>query len=402
MFQSLLFSSEPLTVSALTTHVKALLETDDVLADVRVTGEVSNVARPASGHLYFTLKDSTAQIKCVMWKSQVVRMHHLPRQGDAVTVRGRVSVYERDGAYQLYADSLAPVGTGDLHSEFERLKAALEAEGLFDSSRKRALPAFPHVVGLVTSPMGAALQDILNVLRRRCALIEVVLAPTLVQGGEAPGQIVRALQALNELDELDVILVARGGGSLEELWAFNDERVVRAVAESRVPVVSGVGHEIDFTLTDFAADMRAPTPSAAAELVSPDVSDLRQSVDALTQGLRQAVLDQLQQARDTLDTQRRALRMVSPLAQVLRARERVHDRRARLDTALLGLLELQHAQVRGLAGRLNNVGPQSTLARGYAIVQRQRDGAVVRSVQDVQLGDELTIRVSDGEFHAQA
>lgn len=403
MFQSVLFTSEPLSVSEVTERIKALLEDDEALADVRIAGEISNLSRPASGHMYFTLKDAGAQIRCVMWRSAVARLRRLPANGDAVVARGRISVYERDGQYQLYADSLVASGVGDLYQEFERLKAKLEAEGLFDAARKRALPAFPRVLGVVTSPTGAAFQDILNVLRRRFPLIEVILAPTLVQGEDAPPQIVRAIQALNEPAlGCDVILVARGGGSLEELWAFNDERVVRAIAGSRVPVVSGVGHEVDFTLADFAADVRAPTPSAAAEIITPDIAELRQNVDALSAGLNEAMQARIDAARADLETLRRALRMLSPLGELARSRERIGELRARLDAALVGRLDLWQAQLAGLRGRLEAVGPTATLARGYAIVQRARDGAVVRSISDVAAGDALTVRVADGAFGAQA
>ncbi len=402
MFQSLLFSNEPLSVSEVTERIKALLEEDDELADVRVAGEISNLSRPASGHLYFTLKDEGAQIRCVMWRSAAVRLRRLPANGDAVVARGRISVYERDGQYQLYADSLVASGVGDLYQEFERLKAKLDAEGLFDAARKRALPAFPRVLGVVTSPTGAAFQDILNVLRRRWPLIEVALAPTLVQGEEAPPQIVRAIRALNDPAQgCDVILVARGGGSLEELWAFNDEQVARAIAGSRAPVVTGIGHEVDFTLADFAADVRAPTPSAAAEIITPDIVELRQSVDALSAMLDEAMQARIDAARADLETLRRALRMLSPLGQLTRSRERVAELRLRCDAALAGRLVLWRAQLDGLRGRLESVSPTATLARGYAIVQRDRDGAVVRSVGDVAAGDALTVRVADGAFGAQ-
>ncbi|MGQ9905132.1 MAG: exodeoxyribonuclease VII large subunit, partial [Anaerolineae bacterium] len=397
------FTNEPLSVSEVTERIKALLEEDEELADVRVAGEISNLSRPASGHVYFTLKDAGAQIRCVMWRSAVLRLRRLPVNGDAVVARGHISVYERDGQYQLYVDSLAASGLGDLYQEFERLKAKLEAEGLFDAARKRPLPAFPSVLGVVTSPTGAAFQDILNVLRRRFPLIEVVLAPTLVQGDEAPPQIARAIELLNDPAlRCDVILVARGGGSLEELWAFNDERVVRAIAGSRVPVVSGVGHEVDFTLADFAADVRAPTPSAAAEIITPDIVELRQSVDALSAALDETMQNRIDAARADLETLRRALRMLSPLGQLTRWRERVAELRLRFDAALAGRLGLWRAQLDGLRGRLEAVSPQATLARGYAIVQRDRDGAVVRSVNDVAAGDALTVRVADGAFGARA
>lgn len=401
VYQSLLFNQEPLTVSELTTHVRELLETDELLANVQVTGEISNLSRPSSGHWYFTLKDAGAQVRCVMWRSQAVRVHFTPSSGDAVIASGRIGVYERDGAYQLYVDTLTGAGTGDLYAEFERLKRKLEAEGLFDATRKRPCPPYPHVIGVVTSPTGAAIQDIQNVLRRRYPIVQVLLAPTQVQGEDAPKQIIQALRALDETGVCDVILVARGGGSLEELWAFNDEQVVRAVAATRVPVVSGVGHETDFTLCDFAADMRAPTPSAAAEMITPDVADLRQNLDGLTAQLGAAMQDQVGTLRTGLESLRHALRLAGPLSQVLNGKQRVGEWKVRLTNAMLVHLELQRAQMRGLNGRLNAVSPLSTLARGYAIVQRERDDFIVRSVQNVSPGDGLSIRVTDGIFRAE-
>ena len=267
-----LFSSSPetMTVTQVTRYVKSLLDGDYALQDLWVEGEVSNFKVTASGHAYFTLKDSEASLRCVMWRSDVRRQDMLPQDGQSVLAHGRVSVYEVAGAYQLYVDHLQPVGLGRLYLEFEALKQRLAEEGLFDPAQKRPLPPFPQRVGVVTSPTAAALRDILNVLARRYPLVQVVLSPTLVQGDQAPPQIVTAIQALNDLANIDLIIVARGGGSLEELWAFNDERVARAIAASRVPVISGVGHEVDFTIADFAADVRAPTPSAAAELAVPE------------------------------------------------------------------------------------------------------------------------------------
>ncbi len=400
-FQSLLRTLEPLSVSEVTARVKEVIACDDLLADVRVAGEVSNLSRPASGHLYFTLKDEGAQLRCVMWRSYAARLSRLPRNGDAVVARGRIDVYERDGIYQLYVEALVGQGIGDLNAEFERLKQKLQAEGLFDAARKRPLPRFPRALGIVTSPTGAALQDILNVLRRRYPLLEVYLSPTLVQGEEAPEQIVRAIQRLNDAGCCDVILVARGGGSLEELWAFNDERVVRAIAASPTPVVSGIGHEIDYTLADFAADVRAPTPSAAAEIITPDVNDLRLQVDAMSLTLSEAMRARLTQARAGLSTLQRALRLLSPFNQLARQRERLDEARTRLVAALAHRLAVLRLRLDGLGARLEGVGPMATLARGYAIV-RDADGRTVRSVRAVQRGARIQITVADGSFDAQA
>lgn len=404
-FQPFLFQrdDEPLSVSDLNAHVKALLDDDEVLADVRVKGEISNFKRHTSGHVYFSLKDGASALRCVMWRTAAARLRTLPRDGEQAVARGRVSVYERDGAYQLYVESLVAVGVGDLYAQFELLKQKLAAEGLFDESRKRTLPQFPRVLGVVTSPTGAALQDVLNVLRRRYPLIDIALAPAQVQGADAPASIVRALRALTrQSGDLapDVILVARGGGSAEDLWPFNDERVVRAIAACPVPVVSGVGHEIDFTLADFAADVRAATPSAAAELITPDTDELRQQVDGAALWLSQSGAGRLADARERLAALDRALRALSPASRLLAERARLADVRARLNAAARGTLALRIARLDGLAGRLRAFDPQATLTRGYAIVTREDDGGVVRSVSDANPGRALRVRVADGEFGA--
>ena len=392
-------SSEPWSVGELTAHIKALFEDEPELQDVRVRGELSNVSRPASGHIYFTLKDGGAQIKCAMWRSSVARLGaYRPRDGDAVTVHGRVSVYERDGAYQLYVEHLETTGAGDLFGEFERLKQKLQTEGLFENERKRTLPQFPRVLGVVTSATAAAFQDILNVLRRRFPMIHVVLAATLVQGADAPAQIVRAIARLNGLAEPpDVILIARGGGSLEELWAFNDERVVRAVAASRVPTVSGVGHEVDFTLTDFAADVRAPTPSAAAELITPDSSELQQWVDGAGLRLDALMLAQVADARKRLDSLQRAMRALSPAQQLANQTLRVKELNGRLQRAMASDVQVRRAHVQALLGRLEALSPRATLARGYAIVSKL-DGAVVRAADEVAPDERLHVRLAQSEF----
>ncbi|RLC60253.1 MAG: exodeoxyribonuclease VII large subunit, partial [Chloroflexota bacterium] len=300
--------SEPYTVSQLTGYIRRLIEDDPELSDVWVEGEVSNFSRASSGHCYFTLKDAGSQIGCVMWRSVAKVQDYLPVGGDLVLAHGRVGVYEAGGRYQLYVDQLRPAGVGDLYRQFELLKARLEAEGLFAPERKRPLPRFPRRIGVVTSPSAAALRDILNVLGRRYPLAEVLLAPTPVQGDDAPPQIVAAIEALNGRDDVDIIIVARGGGSLEELWAFNDERVARAVAASRIPVICGVGHETDFSLADFAADVRAPTPSAAAELVAPDRAELRAQVAGLAAALVTALQGVVEERRWRLAEQTRALK----------------------------------------------------------------------------------------------
>jgi exodeoxyribonuclease VII large subunit len=285
--------------------------------------------------------------------------------------------------------------------EFERLKAQLEAEGLFDPERKRPLPALPRRIGVVTSPTAAALRDILNVLDRRYPLAEMLLSPTQVQGDAAPPQIVAAIEALNARSDIDVIIIARGGGSLEDLWAFNDERVARAVAGSRIPTVCGVGHETDFSLADFAADVRAPTPSAAAELVAPDRAELRAYVAGLSAALSAALRREIEERRWMLAEQVRALKHLSPQAQLAQARQRVDDLLSRAETAMHHNLILNGERLAGLSGRLTSASPLGTLERGYAIVRQRETGAVVQSVEQIASGDALGIRVADGEFEAE-
>jgi len=399
-----IFGLEPRvwSVSSLTRYVRQALESDYRLQDIWITGEAFNVSRPSSGHLYFTLKDAEASLRCVMWRSEVALQKVLPRDGEAIEVHGHVSVYEAGGQYQLYADAIRPAGEGDLFQEFLRLRALLEAEGLFDPERKRPLPIWPKRIGVVTSPTGAALQDVLNVLRRRFPLVEAILAPTLVQGDEAPAGIVSALEALNTYSQPDLILLVRGGGSIEDLWAFNDEGVARAIAASQAPVVVGVGHETDVIIADYVADVRAPTPSAAAEVATPDRENLADELAEMRNTLEGKFADYLQELRRGYKGRQAALLMVSPRAQVANARQRVDEALYRATAAIHHGLDLRRAAVVGLAQTLHAVGPSAVLARGYAVVTRVDDGAVVRSIGQVEPGDELNVRVSDGTFAAEA
>lgn len=390
------------TVSELTLHIKDLLELDPELRDVRLAGEISNLTRAASGHLYFTLKDAEAAISCVMWRSAAERLAWQPEHGVAALARGRISVYPPRGSYQLYVDELQPEGLGDLHTRFEELRERLRAEGLFDEDRKRPLPEFPRVVGVVTSPQAAALRDVLNVLRRRYPLVQVLLSPALVQGDQAPPQIVAALQALDARDDVDAILLVRGGGSLEELWAFNDEDVARAVAACRHPVVSGVGHETDFTIADFVADLRAPTPSVAAELAVPDQADLRQQIATGMERLAGGLERRLSGMRQLLQGQQNSLQRLSPQARVDTHRQQVDDLMRRASRALAYNLNLRRSGLAGFEARLVALSPLGTLERGYAIVRLADNGDVVHSADQVSAGDALAIRVQDGEFGAVA
>jgi exodeoxyribonuclease VII large subunit len=400
MSQLPLFAPPLWKVSDLTRYLRDLFESDDVLQDIWVLGEVSNLSRPGSGHLYFTLKDNTSALKCVMWRNTASRLSFALRDGQAIEVHGSLSIYEAAGQYQLYADVIRPAGEGALYQEFLRLKARLEAEGLFDPERKRSLPRWPRRIGIVTSPTGAALRDILNTLRRRYPLVEVILAPTPVQGDEAPAGIVAAIQALNRSVQPDVILLARGGGSIEDLWAFNDERVARAISTSTAPVVSGVGHETDFTIADFVSDLRAPTPTAAAELATPNRLDLQSATQEIQTRMTRAMQSQLSNWRWSFDRSRAMLSLRSPVGRVRSSRQRLDDQARHLSTLVTHHLTLRHARLAHLQANLSSLNPVSILQRGYALVSLP-DGSLVRSVHQVQPGDPLKIRLHDGSFPAQ-
>ncbi len=386
------------TVAELTARIRALLEGDESLQDVAVSGEISNMTRARSGHWYFTLKDANASLRCVMWRSSAGRQRFVPQEGDAVQALGHIGLYEPRGEYQLYATQLRPLGVGELYAQFEQLKRALEAEGLFDEARKRPLPAFPRVIGVVTSPQAAAFQDVCNVLRRRYPLAQVWLSPAAVQGMDAPAQLRAALARLNARAEVDVILLIRGGGSIEDLWAFNDEALARAIAASRLPVVSGVGHETDFSIADFVADLRAPTPSAAAELVTPDLGEVQQQLTGA-----QARLEALQRARlallaDRLGASRRSLMHLSPLRELATLRQRLDDQELRLQRAWHTAHSALAARLAEGTAALGAADPQAILQRGYALLTQVQDGARVTSVDEAGVGDALLAQLRDGEL----
>ncbi len=398
--QNSLFDLAPtLTVTELVHQIKDVVERDATLRDVWVRGEISNFTQSAAGHLYFTLKDREAGIKCVMWRTDAARVLHAPTSGDAVEARGHISLYETRGDLQLYVNEIKFTGTGALWQEFERLRRQLDAEGLFAPEHKRPLPKFPRTIGVVTSRDGAVLRDIRNVLRRRYPLVELLLAPTLVQGERAPEQIIRAIQTINRYP-IDLLIVARGGGSIEDLWAFNDERVAHAIYHSRVPVISAIGHETDFTIADFVADLRAPTPSAAAELAVPQAQDLRDALDAATQRLGNRMRDQLDDARARLEQLVYALTRNSPHARLATDRQRVDDRARQLNVRLKQLVALRRAQLYGATRQLTALNPEATLARGYAIVRAKKTGRVITHTNQVAPHSAIQVRVSDGEFDA--
>lgn len=392
--------SSALTVTQVNRFLKSLIDGDGRLADIYITGEISNFTQNArSGHMYFSLKDETSAIKSVMFASSAARLRFRPEDGMKVIIRGRVSVYEPAGQYQLYAAEMQPDGVGALAMAFEQLKARLAAEGLFDRERKRPIPACPMRIGVITSPTGAALQDILNIVGRRWPLCEAVVCGVQVQGEGAPSQLIGALKTLNLLMACDVIIIGRGGGSIEDLWAFNHEGLARAVAGSKIPVISAVGHETDYTICDFAADCRAPTPSAAAELCTPDCEGLLDSLASYNRYFHSKARDTLEYCRQSLDL----LIQDSPLADrgayVQLRRAKVDELTVRLDQLIKRRLSDCKHELALAAGKLDVLSPLKALSRGYAVVYCE--GKAVRDLESLPDGTEVTIQAEKGRRAAK-
>jgi exodeoxyribonuclease VII large subunit len=390
------------TVAQVVRYLKVLLETDEELRDIRVHGEISGCKTYASGHCYFTLKDAEAQMPCVFFKHARLRSAAPElRDGLAVAVSGHFSLYERDGKLQFYVDQVELAGEGALATRFEQLKARLRAEGLFDEERKRALPLAPAVIGIVTSLQAAALRDMLRVLRMRYPLTQVVIAPSLVQGSDAPAALAQALDLLNEHGEAEVIIIARGGGSIEELWAFNEEIVARAIARSRIPVISGVGHETDFTIADFVADYRASTPTAAATRAVPDIVDLRAMLVAYQEDLSVLMADYLVRCRENLASAENRLVRESPRSRLERLQQQLDSTLESLQSEMQHRLALEQERLKGAVLGLHSLSPLLTIARGFSIVRRADDQRIITSTAQVQTDDELAIQVADGQITAR-
>jgi exodeoxyribonuclease VII large subunit len=390
------------SVTQISRYLKELMDTDEILQDVWIRGEISGCKTYPSGHCYFTLKDAEAQLPCVFFKNARLRSSTPElRDGMSIAANGRISLYERDGKMQLYVENVELFGDGALFLRFEQLKARLAAEGLFDESRKRSLPSSPSIVGIVTSPEAAALRDMLRVLRTRFPLAQVILYPTLVQGAEAPTAIAHALDALNAHGKAEVIILGRGGGSIEDLWAFNEEVVARAIARSRIPVISGVGHETDFTIADLVADYRASTPTAAAAAAVPDMNEWREKLLEFEEELTESIETYLIDQHELLGRTRRDLLRLNPQYQLERLQQRLDDTSALLQARLEHILSLRIERLKGIALRLHSLSPLLTIARGFAVVRRDSDHSLVTRTQQVNAGDELTIQVTDGNIHAQ-
>ncbi len=388
-------AGEPWSVSALNRYIKEFLGSDPVLQDLVVTGEIANFKRHTSGHMYFTLKDDQSTIHAVMFRGQNQHLWFSPENGMHVVARGSVGVYERDGTYQLYVSYMEPLGLGAQYLALELLKKRLAAEGLFN--QKRSLPFLPRCVGVVTSPTGAAVRDIISVAVRRHPGVHILIRPVTVQGERAPREIVEALSDLNHYGECDVIIVGRGGGSQEDLWAFNDEGVARAIYASRVPVVSAVGHEIDLTVADLVADRRAPTPSAAAELVVPDVKSLRSRIDELNLVAARMLRRRLADARQRLRLLSARPVLARPLSTLAARLQRADELERRLWQAQANYLRAVRAHYEALAGRLEALSPFSILERGYAVATRPGGGPVISSARNLQAGEDITLVMKDGQ-----
>ena len=388
-----------LSVTQVNRYIKMLMESDDVLSYVTVRGEISNLKYHTSGHLYFTLKDEESEIPAVMFRSAVSGLKFAAKNGMRVTVYGKISVYEKSGRYQVYATAMTDDGIGALFLEYQRLHRQLQAEGLFDESRKRPLPKFPKCIGILTSPTGAAVRDMINITSRRYPSAKILLYPTLVQGKDAPASLLGGLAYLNAESDCDVIIIGRGGGSMEDLWAFNDEALVRAVAASRIPVISAVGHETDFTLCDFAADCRAPTPSAAAELAVPDRRQLMELLDESFGRLDLRMAQYCERRRGMLVDYGRRLTICSPEASLARVRQTVATDYARMTRAIETKAEHGRLLLTKYVEKLNAMNPLAVLERGFGVVLH--DGEILRSVSRLQAGDRVELRLADGRAEAE-
>lgn len=385
-----------LTVSQLNTYVKMMFDSDSRLKRICVVGEISNfVNHYKTGHCYFSLKDEKSAIKAVMFAGSAQYLKFRPENGMRVYITGRVAVFERDGVYQIYAESMEPEGAGALMIAFEQLKKKLDAEGLFDNQNKQLLPEFPQKIGVITSPVGAALQDIINVLSRRYPLSEIVFCPVAVQGVNCARENIKALKLLNSRNDIDVIILGRGGGSVEDLWGYNDEQLVRAVAGSKIPVITGIGHETDFTLCDFASDMRAPTPSAAAEIAVPDIEELYQITDSLAFRADNAVNNYIAAKEDRAEHLSLRLALLDPRRIIENRSSEILFVRKRLETAVSGIFSQKESELNVLSEKLKLLNPLFMIEKGYIPVYSDKKRVI--EARHLHKGDNITLRFADGQ-----
>jgi len=386
-----------LTVSEVNSYIKMLMDHDPFLYDIWIRGEISNFKAHSSGHYYLTLKDESSSIRAVMFKSANIRLRFRLENGMKIIAKGRISIYERDGQYQLYMEEIQPDGIGALHIAYEQLKEKLQKEGLFDAEKKKPLPLYPERIGVVTSPTGAAIRDILNILKRRYPQAKVMIYPVLVQGEQAADQIAEGIRYFNKTKGVDVIITGRGGGSIEDLWAFNEEVTARAIADSDIPVVSAVGHETDFTIADFVADLRAPTPSAAAELVVPSQFELRDKLSSMLSRLYYAFNKGIENRRMKLRAFMQSTSFRNPMDMIYRNRMLLDQLDRQLEKNILYKIEHAKKSFGLLCGNLDALSPLAVLARGYAIVKNE-SSSIVKSVSGINEGDKLDIQLSDGSI----
>ncbi|MCX5716280.1 MAG: exodeoxyribonuclease VII large subunit [Candidatus Omnitrophica bacterium] len=383
-------------VSELAREARMLLE--GAFSAVWVEGEISNLLLHSSGHMYFSLKDEAAVLSCAMFRPVNQQLKFAPKEGMQVLCLGRVSIYDKQGKYQLYVQAMEPNGAGALQIAFEQLKEKLQKEGLFDKAHKKPIPFLPQRIGIVTSPTGAAIRDILNILRRRFPNVEIILNPVRVQGDGASAEIANAIKEFNEYGKIDVLIVGRGGGSIEDLWAFNEEIVARAIYDSKIPVVSAVGHEIDFTIADFVADMRAPTPSAAAELVVPEKKEMASTLETNSTRLANGLLNRLNALKEKLNRLKTSYVLRQPLNLVLQLKQRIDDLGNDLAVRMGHVLELSMGDFKTLIGRLEALSPLAILGRGYSITFNKVDGKIIKNAAPLKCGDRVETRVCKGKF----
>lgn len=391
-------SSGPLSVSEINGYLKSVFESDSRLRSVSVQGEISNFVRHKSGHLYFSLKDEECQIKAVMFRSSAESLRFNPENGMRVIVRGSVTVYTRDGGYQIYVSSMQPDGIGALYVAYERLKERLCSEGLFDDDHKLPIPRFPQCIGVITSPSGAAIRDIINVATRRMPSVKIYLYPSLVQGDGAEEQLVRAVDYFDRSGLVDLVIIGRGGGSIEDLWAFNSEKLARRIYSASVPIISGVGHQTDFTICDFVSDMRAPTPSGAAELAVPDYRDLLRYTDNCTDRCERALVRNLERAKERLDRALSTRSLSRPISLIEEFDARVDSLVSRAEMGILNLLERKKSELSLLAGKAEALSPLSVLSRGYSVVESR--GSAVSDSSELSVGQSVDIVFSKGRVNA--
>ncbi|MBL4937906.1 exodeoxyribonuclease VII large subunit [Clostridium sp. YIM B02515] len=388
-----------LSVSALNNYIKKTLDADFILNNLSIKGEISNLKLHSSGHMYFSLKDEGSKINCIMFKTYASSLKFLPKDGESVVVKGKVSVYEKDGAYQLYCQEITQEGLGELYIAFQKLKEKLEKQGLFDEKRKRPLPKYPRRIGVITSPTGAAVRDIINVSTRRYKGVNMLIYPALVQGYNASEDIIRGIQTLNQIEDIDVIILARGGGSLEELWAFNNEELAYEVYNSKKPIITGVGHETDFTIVDFVSDRRAPTPSAAAEMAVPNREELLRGINTYESALNTSISNTLKDYNNKIESLRKTLYLNSPANFIVNQYNYIDRLQDTLNYKMKLILQNKKENLGKLNSLLDAHNPLKVLNKGYAMIQ-DSDGKIISEKKDLKENKEFLITLKDGKLKA--